>query len=574
MTDLAGASPIVFFDLQPEVDCGRFPVKRCLGDVLRVEVDIVADGHDVLAGDLLWREVGTKSWHETPLGLLGNDRWGASFQISALTTYEYTVNAWIDDFGTWLHGFERKLEAGQVVTLEAQAGQALLRSVLERIPKASHTKIQRVMTQLDKANTQLKKTLTVLHQGDFVRLMRTHGPRTGQHEYGRVLQVIAQPPLARFGAWYEMFPRSAASTPGKHGTLRDVEARLPYVQSMGFDVLYLPPIHPIGQTHRKGKNNTLQVKAGDVGSPWAIGSAEGGHTAIHADLGSMKDLRSLVRAARARGIEIALDIAFQCSPDHPWVKEHPEFFKRRVDGSIQYAENPPKKYQDIYPLNFHSSSRVALCEALTEVVLHWVRAGIRVFRVDNPHTKPLFLWEYLIAKVRKEEPQAIFLAEAFTRPKLKYALAKVGFDQGYTYFTWRQTPEEMRAYVTELFHTSVHEFFCPNFWPNTPDILPEHLQSGGRPAFMMRLVLAGTLSASYGIYGPAFELCENKPMHLGSEEYLHSEKYEIRTWDLNRVDSLRYFIARLNAIRKEHAALHDNRGLRFHGMSNDRILLF
>jgi starch synthase (maltosyl-transferring) len=386
--------------------------------------------------------------------------------------------------------------------------------------------------------------------------------------------VVVDPPLARFGAWYELFPRSTSPTPGRHGTLADVEARLPYVEELGFDVLYLPPIHPIGHRRRKGPNNTPSTNPEDPGSPWAIGAREGGHTAVHPDLGTVADLERLVAAARARGISVALDLAFQCTPEHPWVTEHPEWFRHRPDGSIQHAENPPKVYEDIYPIDFETSDRRGLWDALLEVVTYWIERGVRVFRVDNPHTKPFAFWEWLIGSVKAEHPDTIFLAEAFTRPKVMYRLAKLGFTQSYTYFAWRTTKPELTEYLTELTRTGAVEFFRPNFWPNTPDILHAYLQTGMRAAFAVRLVLAATLSANYGIYGPTFELLEHTPREPGSEEYRDSEKYEIRAWDLDRDDSLAPLIARINRIRRANPALQSDRGLRFHGIGNERLLAY
>jgi starch synthase (maltosyl-transferring) len=379
---------------------------------------------------------------------------------------------------------------------------------------------------------------------------------------------------ARFGAWYELFPRSMASEPGRHGTFADVEARLPYVARMGFDVLYLPPIHPIGRAHRKGKNNSVTAEAGDVGSPWAIGGPEGGHTAIHPALGTADDFRRLVAAAKAHGLELALDLAFQCSPDHPWVKEHPEWFRRRPDGSIQYAENPPKKYQDIYPLDFDGPRWRELWAALLDVVLHWTAEGVRIFRVDNPHTKPFRFWEWLIGEARRRHPELVFLSEAFTRPRVTYQLAKAGFTQSYTYFTWRNTKWELEGYLGELTRSEVREFFRPSFWPNTPDILPEPLQHGDRAVFQARLVLAATLAASYGIYGPAYEQLEGRPLGPGREEYLDSEKYEVRHWDLERPGTLVDFIARLNRIRRENPALQSNEGLAFHPVDSPQLVAY
>jgi starch synthase (maltosyl-transferring) len=392
--------------------------------------------------------------------------------------------------------------------------------------------------------------------------------------YPKALVVSAEREKAGFSTWYEMFPHSCASEAGKHGTFTDCEARLPYIAEMGFDVLYLPPIHPVGRTNRKGKNNAVTTVPGDPGTPWAIGTAEGGHKAINPELGTPGDFKHLMAKAKEYGIEIALDIAFQCSPDHPYVKEHPEWFLRRPDGSIQYAENPPKKYQDIYPLNFETEHWRELWEELKSIVVYWAEQGLRIFRVDNPHTKSFHFWEWLITGVKKDYPDAVFLAEAFTRPKVMYRLAKLGFTQSYTYFTWRNSKSELTDYLIELTQSPVKDFFRPNFWPNTPDILHAYLQNGGRPAFMTRLVLAGTLCSNYGIYGPAFELMENTPRKTGSEEYLNSEKYEIKHWDIGREDSLKDFIGCVNHIRRENPALHRNYNLWFNATSNDSLICY
>jgi starch synthase (maltosyl-transferring) len=405
-------------------------------------------------------------------------------------------------------------------------------------------------------------------------MMRTHADRSLATIYDKELRVVVDRERACFSTWYEMFPRSCATEPGRHGTFKDCEARLPYVAAMGFDILYLPPVHPIGSTHRKGRNNATVAGPDDPGSPWGIGSEAGGHTAVHPALGTLDDFRRFAAKAREYDLEIALDIAFQCSPDHPYVLQHPEWFRQRPDGTVQYAENPPKKYQDIYPLDFETDQWQSLWGELKRVVLFWIEQGVRIFRVDNPHTKPLRFWAWLIDEVKRDYPTAIFLAEAFTRPKVMYYLAKCGFTQSYTYFAWRNTKEELTQYFTTLTQTEVREFFGPNLWPNTPDILTEYLQLGGRPAFMTRLVLAATLGASYGIYGPAFELCENRPREPGSEEYLNSEKYEIKAWDLDRPDSLKEFIARVNHIRRENPALQRNQNLRFHSVSNDQLICY
>jgi starch synthase (maltosyl-transferring) len=427
------------------------------------------------------------------------------------------------------------------------------------------------------SNDRWHGSFRVENTGDYIYTIRAwveDYPSQYDATYPRELTVTVDRAKAGFSTWYEMFPRSASSIPGKHGTFKDCEERLPYIAGMGFDVLYLPPIHPIGKTGRKGKNNTLPAKADDPGTPWAIGAKEGGHKAINARLGTLDDLKHLIAKAGEYNIEIALDIAFQCSPDHPYVKEHPEWFLRRPDGTIQYAENPPKKYQDIYPLNFETENWKELWEELKGVVLYWAEQGVRIFRVDNPHTKPFQFWEWLLTEVKKEYPDAIFLSEAFTRPKVMYRLAKLGFTQSYTYFTWRNSKRELTEYPIELTQTPVKDFFRPNFWTNTPDILHAYLQTGGQAAFMARLVLAATLSSNYGIYGPSFELMEDKPREPGSEEYLNSEKYEIKHWGIDRPDSLKDFIGRINRIRRENDALQRNRNLWFNATNNEQLICY
>ncbi|HZD41186.1 MAG TPA: maltotransferase domain-containing protein, partial [Terriglobales bacterium] len=448
---------------------------------------------------------------------------------------------------------------------------ALIESAVQRAAGQDQKKLQEFAAALvskspDAAQAALDEELA--------NLMEKYPQRSWPVSYDKELRISVDRSKARFGAWYELFPRSSAKNPAAHGTLQDCEGLLPYVSAMGFDILYLPPIHPIGRSFRKGKNNVLVPEPDDVGSPWAIGASEGGHKAIHPQLGTLDDFRRLVARAKDFDMEIALDIAFQCTPDHPYVREHPEWFRKRPDGSIQYAENPPKKYQDIYPLDFETERWQELWEELKSVVLFWCDQGVRIFRVDNPHTKAFSFWEWCIAAVRKNYPDALFLAEAFTRPKVMYRLAKLGFSQSYTYFAWRNTKWELTQYFTELTQTEVAEFFRPNLWPNTPDILTEYLQFGGRPAFMARAVLAATLGANYGVYGPAFELCEKSPREPGSEEYLDSEKYQIRHWNLDRPDSLKDFIARLNRIRKQNSALQSDRSLRFYPVDNDEIICY
>jgi starch synthase (maltosyl-transferring) len=561
----------------PQVDDGRFPIKRTLGDRVVVEADAFADGHDVVAVALLHRRAGVSGWVESPMTFLDNDRWRGSFTVTHLGRYQYTILAWIDAFATWRRDLEKRVAAKQDVEVDLLIGASLVSAAAERASSAGR---REDAAQLDGWATELRgegpaaARTTLALDPDLNVLMEHHPDRRFASEYEPTLEVVVDPVLARFSTWYELFPRSTSPEKGRHGTFRDVIARLPYVAEMGFDVLYLPPIHPIGRTFRKGPNNITRSSKTDPGVPWAIGGPEGGHTAIHPELGTLEDFRALVVEAQRRGIAIAIDIAFQVSPDHPFVREHPRWFRQRPDGTVQYAENPPKKYQDIYPFDFESEEWQDLWQALADIVRYWARQGVRVFRVDNPHTKPFGFWAWLIDEIKREQPDVLFLAEAFTRPKVMYRLAKLGFSHSYTYFTWRTSKQELTDYFTELTTTNVREFFRPSVWPNTPDILHEVLQHGGRPAFEFRLVLAATLASTYGIYGPAYELGEHVPREPGSEEYLNSEKYEIKAWDLERPDSLAPFIARVNRIRREHRALQSNEGLRFHPIDDDRLLAY
>jgi starch synthase (maltosyl-transferring) len=566
-----GRTRAVIENVKPEIDCGRFPAKRTLGERMTVEADIFVDGHDALSALLLYRKEGASTWIETPMQPLVNDRWRGTFEVNAIGNYYYTLQAWVDRFKSWRQGFAKKVDAGQDVALELLAGSRLIEEAAKSAAGDDHkvlTRFAAILKEDQSAAIQngLNETLAAL--------MEKYSDRHWAITYDKELRVNVERAKARFSTWYELFPRSFAGTPGAHGTLRDCAEHLPYVAGMGFDVLYLPPIHPIGYSFRKGKNNVLKAQPGDVGSPWAIGAKEGGHKAIHPQLGSLADFKHLVTEAKKFAIEIALDIAFQCTPDHPYVTEHPEWFRKRPDRSIQYAENPPKKYQDIYPLDFECENWEELWKELKSVILFWCDQGVRIFRADNPHTKAFPFWEWVIGEVRKDYPDALFLAEAFTRTKVMYRLAKLGFSQSYTYFAWRNTKPELTQYFTELTQTEVSDFFRANLWPNTPDILTEYLQFGGRPAFMTRLVLAAMLGANYGIYGPAFELCENVPWEPGSEEYLNSEKYEIKHWDLEKPGSLRELIARVNRIRRENRALQSDRSLRFYPVDNPEILCF
>ena len=568
-----GRARVVIESVRPEIDCGRFPIKRAVGETVIVEADVFTDGHDALSCRVLYSFNSDRDWQSVPMQLLGNDRWRAEFPVAELGSYRYTIEGWIDPFTTWRNDLVKRFKAQQDLRTEFLIGAKLLQEAGERASGDDSRQLAewaRVLEQDAAQSSQLEIAL-----GDEIAtLMARHAARRFPQRYDKELIVTVERKRALFSSWYELFPRSTSAEPGRHGTFKDCETWLPYIASMGFDVLYLPPIHPIGHTFRKGKNNSVAVQPDDVGSPWAIGSEECGHTSVHPELGSLQDFRNLAGKAKEHNIEIALDIAFQCTPDHPYTREHPEWFRKRPDGTIQYAENPPKKYQDIYPFDFETAQWRELWAELRRVLVFWIEQGVRIFRVDNPHTKAFPFWEWVIRSVREEYPDVLFLAEAFTRPHVMYRLAKLGFSQSYTYFTWRNTKQELTEYFRDLTRSDVSEYFRPSLWPNTPDILPEFLQVGGRAAFMIRLILAATLGANYGIYGPAFELCENEAVEPGREEYLNSEKYELKHRDLNSPSSLKNLVARVNQIRRENPALQSNRTLRFHESDNPMVICY
>jgi starch synthase (maltosyl-transferring) len=565
---------VIIEGVSPEVDGGRFPIKRTVGEDVTVSADIFADGHDVIVAVLRHRYVQADDWVEVPMILSQNDRWTGRFTVTTQGWHEYTIEAWVDRFASWQKELSKKHEAGQTdLTSELLEGAALIAQGSARSFGPDAEWLRERANLLQAADDQSHRVRAGLDI-DLAERMCRCPDRSGASTYDRTLRIMVERERARLGAWYEMFPRSASAAPGRHGTFRDVEERLSYVAGMGFDVLYLPPIHPIGRAFRKGPNNTLTPGPNDPGSPWAIGGSEGGHKAVHPELGSLDDFDRLVSKASEMGLEIALDIAFQCSPDHPYVREHPQWFRQRPDGTIKYAENPPKKYQDIYPLDLECDDWKALWDELRDVFLLWISHGVSIFRVDNPHTKPFPFWDWVIKEVWDRHPDTIFLSEAFTRPKLMRRLAKGGFSQSYTYFTWRNTKRELTEYLTELTAGESAEYMRGNLFANTPDILHEFLQIGGRPAFLIRLVLAATLSATYGIYGPPFEHCIGTPLRPGSEEYRDSEKYEIRHWDIEAARSLRDFIARVNEIRRDNLALHENRNLRFLDVDNESIIAY
>lgn len=564
----------------PSVDSGRFAAKCVAGEPFAVQANCFAEGHDVLRVMLQWRRDEDERVHEVPMTLKWNDEWHASFTPPTPGRYHYTVCAWVDTLSSWHHELERRVDP-QDIRIAARVGAAEITAAASRASAANAADARQLRewaqslergaadSALDTAELKARALDAALTQ-----IAQRYPDRQHASTLAPGFPLVADRARARFSTWYELFPRSAGSEPGRHGTFADVQKQLPRIQRMGFDVLYFPPIHPIGREQRKGRNNALVTEEGDVGSPWAIGASEGGHKDILPALGTHEQFRELVQAARAHGMEVALDIAYQCAPDHPYVKQHPAWFKWRPDGTVQYAENPPKKYQDIYPFNFETEDWAAMWAELKSVLDHWIAQGVAVFRVDNPHTKAFPFWEWAITEVKRLHPEVIFLAEAFTRPKVMHRLAKLGFTQSYTYFTWRNSKEELTEYFTELSTAPGLDYFRPNVWPNTPDILHESLQNGSPAQFKARLVLAATLSASYGIYGPAYELLEHLPRHAGSEEYLDSEKYQLRTWQLDAPHSLEGFIAHINAIRHAHPALQRNDTLEFLDIDNDQLLAY
>lgn len=555
----------------PQVDCGQFPIKRAVGETVTVVAHAFADGHDQIQVELLYKKSAQAEWTVRTMAYQVNDEWSGSFAVTELGSYFYTVRAWVDPFGTWQNDLRKKREAGQDVAVELRSGGTLLRQTAAAAAPADAQRLNEWALLLE-SPVSMERAVAVALGPELTEIMPKYPDRSLSTTYHTQLAVAVDRPRAVFSTWYELFPRSFGR-PGEHGTFQDCERLLPDIAAMGFDVLYLPPIHPIGQTHRKVRNNFTSVAPADPGSPWAIGSTLGGHKALHPQLGSFEDFQHLVQKAAEYGLETAMDLAFQASPDHPYVKEHPEWFRWRPDGTVQFAENPPKKYEDILPLNFDTQRWRELWEELKSIVLFWMDQGIRIFRVDNPHTKPFRFWQWLIGEVRREHPEVIFLSEAFTRPKVVLYLAKLGFNQSYTYFTWRNTKWELEQYIRELTQTEAGEYLRPNFWPNTPDILPQYLQFGGRPAFIVRLILAATLSASYGIYGPAYELGLTEALE-GKEEYLNSEKYEIKQWDWNARGNLRPIIERVNRIRRQNPSLQSIRNIELYPIDNEAMLCY
>ena len=563
---------VVIESVAPAVDGGRYPVKREVGAVLEVSADIFKDGHDALVAYLRYRRDGDRAWRESPMHHVDNDRWAGTFTLAAIGRYRYTIEALTEPFRSWLADLEKRHAGGQDLESALGEGLALIRAAAARATTAAdRTALGAYVGRIEHAASP-SDAVAVAAEPELAALMARHLDRSEATWAERELEVIVDPERARFAAWYEFFPRSGTA-PDRSATFKEAEAQLARAAAMGFDVAYLPPIHPIGRAHRKGRDNALVAAPGDPGSPWAIGSADGGYTAVHPDLGTLEDFDRFVEAARRLRLEVALDFAIQCSPDHPWVHEHPEWFFHRPDGTIKYAENPPKKYQDIYPLNFQGEGAQALWEEMRRILEFWIGHGVSTFRVDNPHTKPVKFWEWLIRIIKDAHPEVVFLAEAFTRPKMMKVLAKAGFTQSYTYFTWRNTKQELIDYLTEITTPPVAEYFRGNLWPNTPDILHESLQKGGRPAFRTRLVLAATMSSLYGFYS-GYELCENVPREPGSEEYLNSEKYEYKARDWGAPGNLVDYVTRINRIRRENRALHAYTNLRFYPADDPNIVFY
>lgn len=556
-----GRQRVIIENISPEIDGGSHPAKAVAGELVEVEADIFVDGADTISAMLCARPMGSSEWQQSAMQPLVNDRWQGAFRVGEAGVFEYTITAWVDHFQTWRKGFIKKVDAGQNVSLELQIGTIHLEKAALRATKSDaellHVLVQRISTADD------AEAIALITSDALAQVMERNPDTSLATTYQKVLRVTVEQTKAGCSAWYEFFPRSWSEIPGKHGTFNECLRLLPLIAGMGFDVIYLPPIHPIGYAKRKGRNNSLVALPDDPGSCWAIGNSDGGHKAVHPELGTLEDFTAFVQAAEAQGISVALDIAFQCSPDHPYVQEHPQWFTWRPDGTVQFAENPPKRYEDILPINFENDDWQNLWIELRSIFLFWVERGVKIFRVDNPHTKAFPFWEWAIRTIRAEHPDTVFLAEAFTRPKLMARLAKIGYSQSYSYFTWRNTKHELQEYVTELTSEPLKHVMRANFWPNTPDILHDEFHNGEREKFIIRLVLAATLSANYGMYGPAYELCEHVPIAHGKEEYLDSEKYEIKQWDMDRPGNIRAEITAINRIRKENPALQQTADISF-----------
>lgn len=572
MIDSNGKARVIITNVSPVVEGGHFPAKSVINDDIPITADIFGDGHDEVAASVFVKHATDTDWREIPMRFVINDHWKAVLPADKLGFYEFEVIGWIDHFATWRKGLKKKFEAGQDILIELQIGAELLEHAAAMADEGVKAKLQQWI-RIFKEPASPEAGVQLALSDEIYQTMYYYRQKDFITAYPQIFKIEVERKRAGFSTWYELFPRSAAAEEGKHGTFKDVLAVLPRVAQMGFDVLYFPPIHPVGEKNRKGKNNSLTSQPGEPGSPWAIGNRKGGHKAINPDLGTLADFKKLVAAARKLDIEIAMDIAYQCAPDHPYVKEHPQWFKWRPDGTVQYAENPPKKYEDILPFNFETDDWENLWKELKSVIDYWIAAGINVFRIDNPHTKSLRFWEWMIREVRKQHPETIFLAEAFTRPRVMERLAKAGFNQSYTYFTWRNEKWEIEQYMNELTKTGMRYYFRPNFWPNTPDILPEALSNDGENAHIMRLLLAGTLSSNYGLYGPVYEFNINKP-HPGKEEYTDNEKYELKHWDWRKYTRTGEIITRLNRIRRQNTALQSTWNIDFAETTNSQIICY
>ena len=563
--NLKGQSRVIIENVQPQVEGGLYPAKRTVGETVEVTADIFGDGHDHIRAHLLFKKSGEKKWQSKEFKAIGNDLWSAAFKVTEKGTYVFTVQAWVDHLETWYDGFKKKADAKVDVHVELMEGAILLKQLQQ-------SKEIKDYAALFEDKGKYAQSIQAVLSPAFGQLVHNNPLLSFETTYEKQLNVVVEHKKANFSSWYELFPRSA-SLEGNHGTFKDVIKLLPRIHAMGFDVLYLPPIHPIGKVNRKGKNNNVRSNPGEPGSPWAIGSDEGGHKAIHPQLGTLDDYKLLIAEAKKYGIDIAMDVAFQCAPDHPYVKEHPDWFRQRPDGTIQYAENPPKKYQDIYPFNFETENWKALWEELKSVFEYWIEQGVKIFRVDNPHTKPIPFWQWTIDEINKKYDDIIFLSEAFTRPKIMASLAKAGYTQSYTYFTWRVSKQELTEYMNELVHGPSRNYFRPNFWPNTPDILPYHLQHQGENIFIIRVALAATLSSNWGMYGPVYEFCENIPVP-SKEEYMDSEKYEVKQYDWKRTNRMTDIITLLNKARNSNAALQSTWNMQFCFIDNPNLIAY
>jgi starch synthase (maltosyl-transferring) len=573
MSILNGKERVVISGISPQIEGGKYPAKRVIGESITITADVFGDGHDEVAASVLLKHQPDGQWEEFPMKFTINDRWSVTFPLNQLGFYQYQIIGWIDHYTTWKKGLVKKFDANQDISVELQIGAQMFEEAVElATSEDDKAKLQLWIDAFNHPdNVEAKINLAV---SDEVRLIMGRIRASDLiTTFPETFNIEVERKKAGFSAWYEIFPRSASPEPGKHGTFNDVKKLLPRIAGMGFDILYFPPVHPIGELKRKGKNNTLTPSPTDPGSPWAIGNINGGHKAIHPQLGTIEDFESLVAEAKSFNLEIAMDIAYQCAPDHPYVKEHPQWFKWRPDGTVQYAENPPKRYEDILPFNFETEDWENLWQELKSVIDFWIEKGVRVFRIDNPHTKAFSFWEWLIKEVRAVHPEVLFLAEAFTRPRVMEKLAKSGFNQSYTYFTWRNSKWEFEQYLTELTKTEQQYYFRPNFWPNTPDILPHHLAEGGENAHIMRLILAATMSSNYGIYGPVYEFGVNTP-HPGKEEYTDNEKYEIKHWDWNRYSRTAEIMTMINTIRHENPALQTTWNIDFTQTDNDQIICY